>query len=306
MLDLRRLSTFREVAARRSFSAAADALDYTQSSVSQQVTTLERELGVTLLDRAQRPVSTTPAGEIVLRSADELVARAEAIEEELRALSSGDAGTLRLGGFSTAWTTFLPPAVAALARAHPHVQLELDQLEPEPALEALRRGELDLAVVYLFADEAEPFDDRVEALHLLDDKYALVLPAHHRLARRRTLRLADLRDEHWVSPPLAAPYAQTLRDVCREHGGFTPRIHETKDISMAQPLIATGLAVGLLPALSLVQPHPQVVVRGLPESPLARSVWAIHLPERRVPVAGAMITALRTAASDLDKQAAHQ
>lgn len=302
MLDLRRLRTFREVAARRSFSAAADALDYTQSSVSQQVTALEDELRVTLLDRTQRPVRMTPAGEVVLRSADELVTRAEAIEGDLRALSSGEAGTLRLGGFSTAWTTFLPPAVGAFSRDHPHVQLELDQLEPGPALDALRRGDLDLAVVYLFAEEAEPFDDRVEALHLLDDPYALVLPAHHRLARRQGLKLAELKDDHWVSPPPAAPYAQTLRDICREHGGFTPRTHETRDISMAQPLIATGLAVGLLPALSLVQPHPQVCVRSMPGIPLARSVWAVHLSERRVPVAGAMVAALRAAAADLRQE----
>src|SRR3954447_8083699 len=103
MLDLRRLQVFREVAARRSFSAAADALSYTQSSVSQHVTNLERQLGVTLLDRAARPVSVAAAGEVVLRHAEELLGRSAAIERELATLAGGETGELRLGGFFTAW-----------------------------------------------------------------------------------------------------------------------------------------------------------------------------------------------------------
>src|SRR5918912_1389161 len=89
MLDLRRLKTFREVAVRRSFSEAALALDYTQSTVSQQITTLEEDLGVTLLDRTHRPVMPTGAGELVLEHAEDLLGRAVAVEEALAALSGG-------------------------------------------------------------------------------------------------------------------------------------------------------------------------------------------------------------------------
>src|SRR4051812_37974649 len=108
MLDLRRLDVFRAVAAHRSFSAAAAALNYTQSSVSQHVTNLERELGVTLFDRGARPVELTRAGDLVLREAEELLGRAASIERDLAGLSRGDAGSLRLGGFYTAWATFMP------------------------------------------------------------------------------------------------------------------------------------------------------------------------------------------------------
>src|SRR5581483_8273824 len=108
MLDLRRLQVFRAVATRRSFSAAALALSYTQSSVSESVAALERELGVTLLDRSSRPVRPTPAGDVVLGHAETLLGQAAAIEEDLVALTRGDAGRLRLAGFYTAWSTFLP------------------------------------------------------------------------------------------------------------------------------------------------------------------------------------------------------
>src|SRR3954452_1226790 len=99
MIDLRRLDVFRAVAAHRSFSAAAAALNYTQSSVSQHVTNLERQLGVTLLDRGARPVAVTEAGELARRPAENLLARASSIEHELAGLAQGEAGHLRLGGF---------------------------------------------------------------------------------------------------------------------------------------------------------------------------------------------------------------
>src|SRR5215469_7880241 len=105
MLDLQRLQTFRKVAELRSFSAAALELSYTQSSVSEAVATLERQLGVTLLDRSSRPVRLTPSGEVVLAHAEALIAHAAAVEIDLVALTSGEVGRLRLGGFYTAWST---------------------------------------------------------------------------------------------------------------------------------------------------------------------------------------------------------
>ena len=294
MLDLRRLRTFREVIGRRSFSAAAQALDYTQSSVSQQITTLERDLGVTLIDRTSRPVKPTAAGTAVLAHADALLAQADAVERELAALTKGEAGTLRMGGFYTAWATFLPAAVAAFSRSHPAVALELRQLEPTPAIRAMRAGELDLAVVYGF--EA-PDDGALELSHLLDDPYAVALPSRHPLAARRQVTLAELAGERWVSPPADHTYTQILRSLCRELGDFEPDVaYETGDIAMAQPIVAAGLAVALLPALGLVPTHAGVAVRRLRSTPPARSVWTVQPRNRRAPIAVAMNDALVHAA----------
>lgn len=296
MLDLRRLRTFREVVQRRSFSAAAQALDYTQSSVSEQIATLERDVGAALVDRAGRPVKPTAIGEVLLRHAGALLDHAAAIELEIDALTGGESGLVRVGGFFTAWATFMPHAVAAVSRSRPGVTLELQQLEPEPALRAVRVGDLDVAVIYRFATEAAP-DERLAWTHLLDDPYAIALPAGHRLAGTRRIALADLADERWVSPPRDEPYTRLLRALCREHGGFDPDVaYETTDIAMAQPLVASGLAVALMPALGLVPRHAGVVVRPVEAPAPARSVWAVSRARDSGRASAAMIEALLAAA----------
>jgi DNA-binding transcriptional LysR family regulator len=291
MLDLRRLSTFREVVRRRSFSAAAEALDYTQSSVSQQIATLERELGATLIDRGGRPLTPTPVGQSLLRHAHALLDQAAAIEHEIAALARGETGLVRVGGFYTAWATFMPQAVAEISRSRPGVQLELSQLEPEPALRGIRIGDLDVAVVYRFTDPGD--DDRLAWTHLLDDPYAIALPAAHPLETREEVALEDLARERWVSPPRDQPYTQLLMSLCREHGGFEPDVaYESGDIAMAQPLVAAGLAVALLPALGLVPRHAGVIVRPVVGTPPARSVWVVTRARERAQAAETMVEAL--------------
>jgi DNA-binding transcriptional LysR family regulator len=304
MLDLQRLQTFRKVATLRSFSAAALELSYTQSSVSEAVATLERELGITLLDRSSRPVRLTPPGEVVLAHAEALIVQAGAIETDLVALTSGDIGRLRLAGFYTAWSTFLPTAVADFTQARPRVQLELDQLDPPAALRQLRAGELDIAVIYRF-EPGDPADDpeaRLSSTYLAHDPYALAVPATSPLARKGRLKATDLANASWCSAPLGSPAALLLQQFCREHGGFEPRLeYPTDDIAMAQPLIAAGLAVALLPSLNLAQPHPGVTVRKLPNAPPGRDVWCVHPAHQHLPSATAMISALVRASTRLPR-----
>jgi DNA-binding transcriptional LysR family regulator len=300
MLDLRRLRTFHAVATRRSFSAAAHALNYTQSSVSEAVGALERELGVTLLDRSSRPIDVTAAGEVVLAHAETLLGQAAAIEEDLAALAEGDTGRLRLAGFYTAWSTFLPRAVAEFTRTRPRVTLEIEQLDPPAALRRLRAGELDLAVIYRFepGDPAEDPGERLLSTHLAHDPYALAVPSGGALARRGRLKVSDLEDASWCAAPPGTPATMRLQEFCREHGGFEPRIeYPTYDVAMAQPLVAAGLAVSLLPALNLASRHPGVTVRELPHAPPGRDIWCVRPANRRLPAAEPMVQALAKAAA---------
>jgi DNA-binding transcriptional LysR family regulator len=222
MLDLQRLEIFRKVATLHSFSAAALELSYTQSSVSESVARLERELGVTLLDRSSRPVRLTPSGEIVLAHAEALIVQAAAIETELASLTTGDVGRLRLAGFYTAWSTFLPTAVADFTRAHPRVQLELEQLDPPAALRQLRAGELDIAVMYRF-EPGDPADDPealLSSTYLAHDPYALAIPTSSPLAQKVRLKVDDLADASWCSAPRGSPATSILQQFCRD--GATP------------------------------------------------------------------------------------
>jgi DNA-binding transcriptional LysR family regulator len=306
MLDLRRLQVFHAVATRRSFSAAASALSYTQSSVSESVAALERELGVTLLDRSSRPVRVTTAGEVVLDHAVALLGQATAVEEDLVALARGDTGTLRLSGFFTAWSTFLPAAVAAFSAAHPRVRLELEQLDPDAAFARLRAGDLDVAVVFRFepGDPGGDAADRLVSRHLCHDPYALAVPADGTLARKGRLEVADLAGARWCTAPLGSAQARIVEDLCRQHGGFAPRLeYPTPDVAMAQPLVAAGLAVALLPALNLARPHPGVAVRRLPHAPPGRDVWCVWPANRRLPAVAPMVDALAQATASYPRGA---
>src|SRR3954447_26321114 len=184
MLDLRRLTVFHEVAERGSFSGAALALDYTQSVVSHHVAQLERELGVTLLERGKRPVRLTPAGERLHVHAGAILGAARTAESDLRAVAGLEAGALRMAAFLSACSSFVPAAMGAFAAEHPGVEVHLDQQEPPAALPRLIAGEIDLAVAWVQHGDGAPLDTRLESVALGDDPYRAVVPPGHRLARR--------------------------------------------------------------------------------------------------------------------------
>src|SRR5918994_350159 len=172
MLDVRRMRVLREVAVRGSFSAAAEALSFTQSAVSQQIAALEREAGTTLVQRSARGVRLAEA------------------DAELEAIAGLRGGRLRTAAFESAGSTLMPLAIAAFRQKHPAVELSMTMSEPEDCVPLLRSGELDLAIV--FESAVKRADDGIHRVHLIEDPMYLVLPRDHPLANRRRLRLADL------------------------------------------------------------------------------------------------------------------
>ena len=184
MLDVRRLRVLSEVAARGSFSAAAGALTLTQSAVSQHVATLEREVGLPLVERGTRPVELTEAGHALTRHAAEILARLDSAEQELGEISGRRVRRLRFGSIPTALATIVPPALQRFRRAHADVTLTVVDDHLQHLLPRLRARELDLALVYDHEALAEVARD-VECTPLLADVYRVVLPPRHRLARRR-------------------------------------------------------------------------------------------------------------------------
>ena len=302
MFDVRQLRVLREVAARGSFSAAADALDYTQSAVSKQIAALEREAGATLVERAVRPLRLTPSGAALAAHAEIVLGRLAAARDELDAIAGLRAGELRLATFAAAGPTIVVPAIAAFHAQHPDVRLRLVEAAPGEALAMLRAGELDVAVVHHYpALDAAPGPD-LACTALREDAYALVVPAGHRLARRRRVALASLAAEQWLFPRIdsasaaASTYDRLMRGACAV-AGFEPRVlFEINDCQTAQGFVAAGLGVAVLPGLALQPVHPGVVVRELVDAP-ARRVLSARL-------AGAAPSAAADAAVKLLRQAA--
>src|SRR6185437_3235032 len=146
MLDVRRLRVLREVAHCGSFSAAAEALGYTQPAISRHVALLERETGTTLLERRPNGVRLTDAGELLVRHADGILARLRDAEDDLDDLLGLRAGRLHMSTITSAAPTIVPLAVVEFRRRLPEVELSVSMLEPPSVLSTLRAGNVDLAV----------------------------------------------------------------------------------------------------------------------------------------------------------------
>ena len=290
--DVARLRALRTVAEHGSFSRAAETLGYTQSAVSQQIAALEHEVGLTLLNRSVRPVALTDAGRVLAGHVDHVLEQLATAESQLDAIRGVRAGRLRLAAFPSACATFLPTAIAQFRRGHPGVELEVVEAEPDTGLTLLRAGDVDLAVVYHLD---RPAGDGLDLVPLLDDEHRAVLPARHRLARRRAVRLADLASEPWIVPRAAGPareYRELLEDLCRD-AGFAPRVaFETDDLQAVQAFVAAGLGIALMHDLTMPTLRRSVVVRPLSGRRLTRRVAAVTAAGRPSPAAAAMLDVL--------------
>jgi DNA-binding transcriptional LysR family regulator len=281
-LSLTRLRVLTELAESGSFSGAADALDYTQSAVSKQVAALEREVGTQLVLRELRPVRLTPAGEALARHAQAVLERLAVAEAELAAIAALETGRLRVGTYASAGATLVVQAVAAFRKRHPSVEMTLVEAGRDKLVQDVRSGELDVAAVFDFPALGLTVDEGLEARHLLDEPHDLLLPPDHRLARRRKVTIADLRDEDWLFPTLGpdSPTQKLFTGACAA-AGYEPRIvFRVNDCEMYQALVAAGVGVGFLPRLALHPIHPGVVVKPVAEAP-RRRILAVALPGAR-------------------------
>lgn len=245
-MELSWLEVFREVAARGSLTSAGQALGYTQSAVSRQVSALENATGTRLFDRLPRGVRLTEEGHCLLAHAETILERMRSAQQALKALRDLDAGQLRVSAFDSADTALVPTALAAFRAAHPKVALSVVEAVTTLQLDRLRSGETDVAV--LSAYPHRPLDaSQLDLHHLLNDPLLVALPAGHRLAHRRRLRLADLENETWIEG--FPDTSQTLLDAC-QRAGFRPQIEfAIREWTAKQGFVAAGLGVTLVPSL---------------------------------------------------------
>ncbi|CAL99697.1 DNA-binding transcriptional LysR family regulator [Saccharopolyspora erythraea NRRL 2338] len=301
MVDPRYIRMFHEVVATGSYSAAARSLGYSQPAVSRQMRALERCVGTPLFVRVGRAMRLTEAGEVLARHAESVTADLAAAQNQISAIADLRAGTIRICAFPSASATIVPAATASATRAHPGLRIRLVEDEPPGSLETLRRGECDIALAFTYPGFGERPCDDVIGIEVLEDPVVAVLPTGHRLSRRRSLDLAELRGERWIA---GCPR-------CRDHfvracaaAGFEPDIAFTTDDNLAvQSLVAAGTGIALMPRLVLsFLKHPRIVGRRV-RRVHHRSISAYVLRDhRRIPATALMLETFRRVGEQMRRE----
>lgn len=260
-IDTRLLDAFAAVARTKSISRAAEELSYVQSAVSQQLASLERVVGHRLVDRGSgpRPVTLTAAGEALLPHALWILDRLETARSELHSLDSGSSGSIRVGTFQSAGARLLPRVLAEFRAQWPAISVSIyNEVEDGELPGLVRSGALDVAFV-----EAQNELPGLEYRTLMKDSYVAVVPPGHRLAKRKSIKLAEFAGEDMLFGALNDTCSLRLERAMRVTG-FEPTVaFRALDNMMRQRMVDAGLGCTVQPGLT-VEPglrHGGVIVR---------------------------------------------
>jgi DNA-binding transcriptional LysR family regulator len=300
MLNVTRLRMLREVAARGTISAAAEALFMTPSAISQQMAVLEREAGTPLLERLGRNVRLTDAGKRLVTNTERILADIERAEADLATASRGVVGRVRVSAFPTAARALLVPALPGLRDRHPNLRVSMVDLEPEESLPALKASELDVVVTYEWGLLPHLTDAGIEREELFTEPVYLALPANHRLAGTGPVTLADLVDEEWIVGRDSTSMLDLVVAATRRQGYEPQTDFHSMDFQVILAAVGRGLGVGLVPPLALIGTYPDVEITRVADLELDRTIWAnIRRGSRDNPGIAAVLSALRERASEI-------
>jgi len=300
MLSPRRLAVLREFAGRGTIAAAADALAFTPSAVSQQLAQLQREAGVDLFRKVGRKLELTDAGHTLAARAGELLARVEEIETELAAQAGDVRGTVRVAAFQTAALVLVVPMLDRLAAAHPRLRVELAEVEAEESLPLLARGGLDIAIAEEYEHAPRPRLARLDRTYLEPDELLLALaPDHPAAASGDPVALASLHADPWATGRTGTAYADMAAGICRAAGRFEPDVrHRVNDLQLLLEIVAAGRAVALVPALGRPERDGRVAIRRMAEGRFSRALFvAVRASDRARPATAAVVDAIRRASA---------
>ncbi len=294
MLNPLHLRTLIVVLRTASFAEAARRLGYTGSAVSQQMAALERAVRMSLFERDAHGIRPTPAAGFLAERAQEVLAAFAAFEDEVRAMSEGDAGRVRLGSFPTASQQLLPFALSAFVKSHPAVEIELGEGEPEKLVPLLLDRDLDLALVYHYDLVPQPWPKALKSAKLLSEELLLLLPQGHAMSDR-DISLADLSGEIWVSTGERTSGARSLRRACAS-AGFEPNVRfRSDDYDVIRGFVRSGLGIGLIPALAAMNTDGIATAR-INDLEVHRHVVALYPPTTVNPAVMGAVQALKEAA----------
>jgi DNA-binding transcriptional LysR family regulator len=302
-LDLRHLIALKTIADEGSFGRAAERLGYTQSAISQQIATLERIVGLRLIERpgGPRPISLTEAGRILLRHADAIQARLLAAKADMSALEAGDAGRLRVGTFQSVGAKVIPTLLRSFSESHPQVEVVLSESQDEgELLQMIERGELDLTF-WTLPVASGPY----ESVELLTDPYVLVVPAGSPLSSlKRTPTLKEI-----ALQPLIGFNRCSAMDQVESHLASTGRspniVFRSDNNGTVQGLVGAGVGLSVAPRLTVDEDDPSVDVIDLQGRIPARVIGLVwHRDRHRSPAADAFVQSAIAVCRELSSAAA--
>lgn len=250
MLNFRRLSLLVAVARLGSISAAAIEAECTASSASEQLSKLEGELGVALLERGARSVRLTVAGMELAEHGRVLLARGEAAERAVKEIAGMAGGYVRVVAYQTGAARFVIPAIASFARQHPCIRVTFEEMEPENGLAAVADGAADIALVNRYLGLKAPDVSGLEVIELGSDPFVLVVPSRFATSEG-TASLSDFAEAPWISGRPDRGF-QAVTELAAARAGFTPDIIARADnYSLMLDLVSAGLGVALVPSTAV-------------------------------------------------------
>ncbi|MGH3703356.1 MAG: LysR family transcriptional regulator [Agromyces sp.] len=282
MIDLEAVVALRSVATNGSVAAAADALGFTPSAVSQQIKRLERDTRVALLERAGRGVVLTDAGRQLVTSSATVLADLERIEADLH-LSGGAGdperrvtGEVRVGAFSTAVRGILTDVLPRLRAEHPELRVPLRESEPWETIALVASGQRDLGIVHRWGGVALAMPEHLVETPLFTDVADVVVRREHPLAVRTELTPVDLADEEWIATFDSTICRQWLRRLFDGVSNAPRIVHESMEFENHLELVRAGLGVALVPRMGRPPLHPDLVAIPTVRPASTRAIAAVH------------------------------
>jgi DNA-binding transcriptional LysR family regulator len=276
MIDLAALTSLRAVDTHGSVVAAADALGFTPSAVSQQVKRLEKQTGVPLLERVGRGVILTDHGRHLVDAGARLLADLEEVESGLHERAGTVSGHLRLTAFSTAMRGLVAPVVRDLRADHPDLTLSLTEREPWDTIDLVATGQSDLGVVHRWGDVPITIPDHLTATQVASDVAEVIVPVGHPLADRTRVSPRDLVDEGWIATPEGTICRQWLTRMYAGTGRLPRIAHTAMEFDSHLALVRAGLGIALVPRLGRQPLGDELVAVPAHDPEPTRDVIAAH------------------------------
>ena len=293
MLDVRRLRLLRELDLRGTLAEVAVALHQSPSSVSQQLSLLEKEVGVELLRKVGRRVQLTPQAKILVEHTAAILERMERAETDLSASMQVATGHVRLAVFQSAALALLPATLRSLSVDHPQLRVSMSQQEPGAALYETWARDFDLVIAEQYPDHSAPWFPELDRVDLTTDAIRLAVPPEG--AKLSGIRsIGEARGAPWVMEPAGVASRHWAEQACRQ-AGFEPDVRfETADLQAQIQLVESGIAVALLPDLLWTGRTPTVQLRDLAGAPRRTVFTSVRQASAHSPA----VVAVRAALTD--------